>query len=676
MKSWLSKLTIKQKIRFGFGVIWAFLAVITIQAVVNMAMVRSSLSYVLEEQQPLALEAKDSAFLLEKSMNALSLFVLINDESILQRYETGIDNVKLRIQKAQATLKELGDDGKILQADYSALSERLNQLDPLIIQIKEMQKSRTNKFPAFEYVNMNMLPKARSVQQTLASMIDSELAELSPKRQQLLKDILDLQKTWLNVTSSLRGYIGFRNKSMADSTDNYLNRFEALLNKISYQNQVELTIEEEEGVASLKSDYEVYREHYMVVKGIHSSDKWRMDIWLMNNKVLPVLESLDEQIIDISHHVEERVKDVSDDLMESSLNNIILLLVLSVLGQLVGMLISKKVTESVVLPVHEVRDALKNISEGEGDLTRRLPVKSTDELGQVAQYFNTFVGRIHEMFIEISETIHKLEVSSSSLMDITNESKQGAQRQLIASSGLSTSMVNMTQKSQSVEDHSQSTSRATQQAALQVKESGDMVVGTADKIQKLSQGMKQMTSAVHLLREDSESIGTVVNVIREIAEQTNLLSLNAAIEAARAGEHGRGFAVVADEVRGLAQRTQESTLQIEGIIEKIRKATMSTVKVVESGQSETESSCDAILKTKEALKPVIILMDDINQMSEQMSQAAHTQSELAQEINENISQIHEVTEKAVSGAESTERAGHNLQSLADKLEGLVRQFKI
>lgn len=641
-----------------------------------MAMVRSSLSYVLEEQQPLALEAKDSAFLLEKSMNALSLFVLINDESILQRYETGIDNVKLRIQKAQATLKELGDDGKILQADYSALSERLNQLDPLIIQIKEMQKSRTNKFPAFEYVNMNMLPKARSVQQTLASMIDSELAELSPKRQQLLKDILDLQKTWLNVTSSLRGYIGFRNKSMADSTDNYLNRFEALLNKISYQNQVELTIEEEEGVASLKSDYEVYREHYMVVKGIHSSDKWRMDIWLMNNKVLPVLESLDEQIIDISHHVEERVKDVSDDLMESSLNNIILLLVLSVLGQLVGMLISKKVTESVVLPVHEVRDALKNISEGEGDLTRRLPVKSTDELGQVAQYFNTFVGRIHEMFIEISETIHKLEVSSSSLMDITNESKQGAQRQLIASSGLSTSMVNMTQKSQSVEDHSQSTSRATQQAALQVKESGDMVVGTADKIQKLSQGMKQMTSAVHLLREDSESIGTVVNVIREIAEQTNLLSLNAAIEAARAGEHGRGFAVVADEVRGLAQRTQESTLQIEGIIEKIRKATMSTVKVVESGQSETESSCDAILKTKEALKPVIILMDDINQMSEQMSQAAHTQSELAQEINENISQIHEVTEKAVSGAESTERAGHNLQSLADKLEGLVRQFKI
>ncbi len=676
MKSWLSKLTIKQKIRFGFGVIWAFLAVITIQAVVNMAMVRSSLSYVLEEQQPLALEAKDSAFLLEKSMNALSLFVLINDESILQRYETGIDNVKLRFQKAQATLKELGDDGKILQADYSALSERLNQLDPLIIQIKEMQKSRTNKFPAFEYVNMNMLPKARSVQQTLASMIDSELAELSPKRQQLLKDILDLQKTWLNVTSSLRGYIGFRNKSMADSTDNYLNRFEALLNKISYQNQVELTIEEEEGVASLKSDYEVYREHYMVVKGIHSSDKWRMDIWLMNNKVLPVLESLDEQIIDISHHVEERVKDVSDDLMESSLNNIILLLVLSVLGQLVGMLISKKVTESVVLPVHEVRDALKNISEGEGDLTRRLPVKSTDELGQVAQYFNTFVGRIHEMFIEISETIHKLEVSSSSLMDITNESKQGAQRQLIASSGLSTSMVNMTQKSQSVEDHSQSTSRATQQAALQVKESGDMVVGTADKIQKLSQGMKQMTSAVHLLREDSESIGTVVNVIREIAEQTNLLSLNAAIEAARAGEHGRGFAVVADEVRGLAQRTQESTLQIEGIIEKIRKATMSTVKVVESGQSETESSCDAILKTKEALKPVIILMDDINQMSEQMSQAAHTQSELAQEINENISQIHEVTEKAVSGAESTERAGHNLQSLADKLEGLVRQFKI
>ena len=280
------------------------------------------------------------------------------------------------------------------------------------------------------------------------------------------------------------------------------------------------------------------------------------------------------------------------------------------------------------------------------------------------------------MLSQVASTVEQLETSSRDLIAITHQAKEGAQQQLLATGGLSSTMIDMTQKSKSVEDHSKNTSRATQQAAERIKESGEMVISTSNQIQKLSLGMADMTASVQLLREDSESIGTVVNVIREIAEQTNLLSLNAAIEAARAGEHGRGFAVVADEVRGLAHRTQESTVEIEKIIDKIRKATLSTVKVVETGQDSTKTSCAAVSKTKEMLQPVVILMDDINQMSKQMSEAAHTQSVLAQEINQNITQIHDVTENAAQGANSTEQAGNNLQNLADKLEGLIHQFKI
>lgn len=661
--------------RFGFGVIWLVLAFITIQAAVNLAIVRSNMAEVVEKHQPIALQAKDSAFVLEKSMNSLSMYLLTGDQVILQDYQQGIDKVNKQIQVAKKELATFEDGQQLLDA-YVVLEKDLQALTPVVAEIKELQTSRSKKFPAFEYVNANMMPLASQMQQVISSMVNSEIVDLSSERSELVTYVLDLQKTWLNITSSLRGYIGFRSAPMAEATDNYLNRFEELMGLIERQQAVELTIEEEDGLSQLQNLYEIYREHYMVVKGIHGGDQWRKDIWLMNNSVLPIFAKLDAELVEISETAVHGVEEMSEDAMQLSLNSIIILLVISAIGQILGMVVSKRVTSSVSEPINDISKALQDIAEGEGDLTRRLPVTSRDEMGKLAEHFNAFVERIHTMLSEVADTVQQLEVSSQSLIEVTHHAKEGSEQQLTATGGLSSSMIDMTQKSQSVEDHSHNTSRATQQAAEKVKQGGDMVLGTANEINKLSAGMEEMTKAVKLLREDSESIGTVVSVIREIAEQTNLLSLNAAIEAARAGEHGRGFAVVADEVRGLAQRTQESTVQIEQIIEKIRQATISTVKVVESGQGATKASCQAIQQTKDALQPAIILMDDINQMSQQMAQAAHTQSELAQHINRNISQIHEVTEKAAEGTNSTEKAGHDLQYLADKLEGLVHQFKI
>lgn len=391
MKDWLRKLTIKQKMRFGFGVIWAVLAIITIQAAINLSIVRSNVSEMVHQHQPVALAAKESAFLLEKSMNALSMYILVNDSELLNNYQAGIEKVKINITDAQNNLKQYGDDSAVLLNKYTQLEKHMLQLEPLVEEVKVFQESRSKKFPAFEYVNNNMLSLANQMQQTLSLMINSEMAELSQERQTLVVDLLELQKVWLNVTSSLRGYIGFRNQSMAEATDNYLNRFESLIQKISQQREVELTIEEEDGIGTLESLYEGYREHYMVVKGIHGGEKWRMDAWLMTTQIQPLFESFDKELIEISNLAVGDVKEISEDLLQLSLNSIIILLLVSAFGQIAGMMVSKRVTNAVVSPINEISEAMKDISQGEGDLTRRLPVNSSDEMGQLAEHFNSFV---------------------------------------------------------------------------------------------------------------------------------------------------------------------------------------------------------------------------------------------------------------------------------------------
>ena len=676
MNNFLRNLTIKQKMRFGFGIMWGVLAIITIQAAINLTVVRSNVAEIVEEKQPLAIKAMEMAFILERSLNSLSMYILTNDEKLIDDYYSGIVLVEENINRAQLKLSKGGESEAALSHEYGLLQDSLAKLPDLVEQVKVIQTSQALKFPAFAYADENILGLTTEISQAITQMVDSELTDLSSERSALISDVLGLQKTWSNVTSSLRGYIAFRNEYMADSVDNHLNQTERLIDQISQQKAVELTLEEEDGIEQLQQLYQEYREHYMMLTAIHEGEQWRMDTWLMEHKIIPIFKELDEALIASSDIAIKDMMDESDSLLSSSLNNIIILLLISVLGQFIGMIVSRRVTQSVVEPMQDISQVMKDIAGGNGDLTRRLPVKSQDEMGELAGYFNEFVTKIQLMLQEVSGTVNQLEVSSGKLLSITHETKQGTQQQLSSTGLLSTSMVDMASQSRSVVDHSHNTSKATQQAADRIKLSDEKVQGTAEQMLKLSDGMDAISASVSQLNVESETIGSVVHVIREIAEQTNLLALNAAIEAARAGEHGRGFAVVADEVRGLAQRTQESTVQIEEIIDKIRRTTSKTVKVVEAGNETARSSCGAISETKDTLQPVSLLMSDINQMSQQMSNAANEQSVLAQEINQNIGQIHEVTERAVTGAEKTEVAGHDLQELADKLERLVHQFKI
>jgi methyl-accepting chemotaxis protein len=675
MDALFRKLTIKRKIRFGFGLMGVILTTVTVIAVISLYLVRMNIGELVEDKQPVLAHASEVVINLEKSVHMLSQYALTKEADFLIQYEDYLDRSVGHLDSLKNQMLENG-----ISANEKQLVEKIqgniDQLPVYADKLHAIVNDPNKLFPAFQFVDDKMVNTALLIQQQIGLMIQSELNDLSPERQPLLKVLIAMEKDWFTVTSSIRGYMAFRTSIMSDRAETHLNQVESALEFFKGLNPEKLTFEEEEGLGIISSAYVDYRENYMKLKNIHSGNMWRMDIWLMEHEMRPLFANLEMLLEDLSNSQTAEMEAMGLELVDTSILSLWVLLVISVIGQIIAYLVERKVTNSVLVPINRSVRAMKEIAQGDGDLTRRLQLRGDDEIAEMGQYFNQFIEKIQKTLTEVVSTISELEQASSQLISITEQTKSGADQQLTVSKQLDRTMESMAEKSRTVEAHSQNSSQATEQAVSRVKEGGDVVKNAANNIQHIATDMKSITQAVTQLNEDSQTISTVVNVIRDIAEQTNLLALNAAIEAARAGEQGRGFAVVADEVRGLAKRTQESTVQIENLIERIQVATKETVSVVDAGQSSTQSGYDSVMKAQQVLSPVVILMDDINGMSGQMLSAAQSQNELAQEVSDQINQIYTVSQNSVEGVQQTGAAGFQLQQLADKLDRLINQFKI
>jgi methyl-accepting chemotaxis protein len=237
-------------------------------------------------------------------------------------------------------------------------------------------------------------------------------------------------------------------------------------------------------------------------------------------------------------------------------------------------------------------------------------------------------------------------------------------------------MNEMTTTTAEVGHNANQTAENTQETARIAREGASVVQKTADQIGSLSQEMSATSERIGRLREDSDNIGTVLGVIKSIAEQTNLLALNAAIEAARAGEQGRGFAVVADEVRSLAQRTQESTQEIEKIIQELQGSAHNAVESMNSSQSLIEDTVTNSRESGEILNTIQNNVDGINDMNSHIATAAQEQSSVAESVNVNITQIHNASKQVSDDADAVYKFSEKLSELSSDLKNELSQFKV
>lgn len=329
----------------------------------------------------------------------------------------------------------------------------------------------------------------------------------------------------------------------------------------------------------------------------------------------------------------------------------------------------------VSVPINNVVAALKDISMGEGDLTKRLPEHDTSEVGDLSRYFNKFVERIHAMVSEAASSSQDLSQATSTLKKIVDSTSDRADVQQRETVNVAKSIKRLSDTSAKVSENAKGTARSASDANKDAQEAMGVVEQTVVSVRKLASEFDDGAEQINSVQTSVNEIGTVLDVIKSIAEQTNLLALNAAIEAARAGEQGRGFAVVADEVRALAGRTQKSTGEIHSVIERLKENASVAVSVMEVGCESSQQSVEIVIRAGKNIASIVNHIAQVTEMSGEIAESISDQGDVLQKIESNVSQISIVAQETNDGAHQALDISKMVDKASHRLEKLVESFK-
>jgi methyl-accepting chemotaxis protein len=337
---------------------------------------------------------------------------------------------------------------------------------------------------------------------------------------------------------------------------------------------------------------------------------------------------------------------------------------------------STVVIRQIMKNIHGVVDSLRAIDSGDGDLTRRVDVRSEDEIGTMIILFNSVLDKLQGTLRQIIDSANPLGDVSKELYRLTQNSEENTKSQQGRTDSISRDIHTMTVSIQEVAQRSQQASEEAGAASRQADTARQVISGLSTNIRDLGVSVLSAVQDMQQLEEETQQVGTVLTVIHSIAEQTNLLALNAAIEAARAGDQGRGFAVVADEVRSLAQKTAASTAEIRQIILRLQSSANSVLNVMTLNGEKAQASIASSVQATETLDAIAQAVRQINQLNAGIAQFTHEQIGLSHSIQKDTKVLQQDSKASAHGADATARLGEQLVSTGDHLRATTSQFRV
>lgn len=670
----LARFSIRQKLIAGFAILLGFLTLVVASTLASISDTEEKVDEMTHDIQPALIASMELSSSLKDTSTSLGFYLLTKEDShkteYLQRLKTaGLALEQLKNISSATGNKDVSDIILTIEADWQRFS---SYKDRMI----ELASDFTRNLAGLGFSIEKLNPYSNNILQTLSNMLLSESAEeASEKRKALFNTIHELRYTWATMMNNLRMYVFLGNADAKSNMDLFLEGAKQSIEKIAaYEDN--LTFEQEEGITSLRENYRQFSSNIVQLVSLHEGERAQTDAFLIRTEIGPLISAMDQKIKHLISLQRQKTESTSEALMQQTAATTETVNILLVVGLLVGGLITWLMTLVISSPLKLAADAMNDIANGDGDLTRRLVSQGKDEIAELATGFNQFASDIHDLVKQTSSSAARISVAANEMAELTADTGDNIMRQKASTDEVASAINEMTANSHEVAQNAELAADATRKANEETS-NGQRIIGNAlDAINKLGVETQLSVNEIDTLGANITDITTIIDVISGIAEQTNLLALNAAIEAARAGEQGRGFAVVADEVRTLADRTSRSTEDIRARVESLQKEANSVVSRMTGNKQSAESAVQLASDAAGTLDAITKSVDRIAEMTHQIASAAEQQSIVANDVNKNISTITVLADQTDQSAHQVAKGTADMKQLSVSLAQLTARYKV